>query len=305
MDISGAVGPWFRMAAAVIPRFYLYGETARPVDGRFLHVEALDDRSRPSEWTIRPHSHPDLHHVFFIRSGAGAMTADGRVLAFRAPCLLLVPAGSVHGFTYEPESEGVVLTLADAFLRDLLARGPDLDPFALAAVLDAAPAQTEVAAQVQALQREWAWSAPGHAVAVEACMLGLLVIVLRLRLAVEPSPSAALGRQAELVANFRGLLNRPAEALRPLEAYARDLGVPVGRLQRASRAVTGRGPLALVREQRLLAAKRLLAYSTLSVAEVAYSLGIDDAAYFSRLFTKSEGVSPRGYRRRLSDSLSG
>src|SRR4051812_33679686 len=43
-----------------IPQFYLYGEPHRTVDQSFLHVESLDDRSRPSEWRIERHAHAEL-----------------------------------------------------------------------------------------------------------------------------------------------------------------------------------------------------------------------------------------------------
>ena len=83
-----------------VPAFYLYGEPRRAVDERFVHVEALIDRTRPSEWTIRPHVHPDLNHIFYVGTGGGAMRADAVTLHFAAPCLMLVPAGTVHGFAW-------------------------------------------------------------------------------------------------------------------------------------------------------------------------------------------------------------
>ncbi len=293
------------MAAPPIPSFYLYGEAPRAVDGRFVHLEALDDRSRPSEWTIRAHSHAALHQLFLIRTGAGVMRVDGAALAFRAPCLLLAPAGTVHGFAYEAESAGSVLTLAVAVLDELAARTPALAAvFARAAALDAAGALPELEADLAALGRELGWAAPGHALAVEARVASVLVAALRLRHAAA-EPAVAVGRRAELVARFRAAAARHVRTPRPLAAYAAELCVPASRLRTACRAVTGAGPLALLQERRMLEARRLLAYSTLGVAEIAYSLGLDDAAYFTRAFTRAEGVSPRAYRERLRAQADG
>src|ERR1700756_3887480 len=83
-----------------IPRFFLYGEPPRHVGDRFLHLEELGDRSRPANWNIRPHSHADLHHAFHITVGGGEMRADSQTLVYDAPCLILVPAGTVHGFVW-------------------------------------------------------------------------------------------------------------------------------------------------------------------------------------------------------------
>jgi len=94
----------------------------------FVHVESLDDRSRPSEWTIRPHVHRDLNHIILIARGGGAMQAEAAKFVFDAPCLLLIPAGIVHGFTWHSESSGHVITIADSYLRHLIARDADLAP---------------------------------------------------------------------------------------------------------------------------------------------------------------------------------
>jgi len=102
-----------------IPRFYLYGEPHRVADGRFVHVESLDDRSRPSEWTIRPHAHADLNHLFHIAEGGGAMWAEDATLSFNAPCLLVVPAGVVHGFSWTSDSRGAVITVSTDYLERL------------------------------------------------------------------------------------------------------------------------------------------------------------------------------------------
>ncbi len=34
----------------------------------------------------------------------------------------------------------------------------------------------------------------------------------------------------------------------------------------------------------------------MAIGDLAYNLGFDDAAYFSRFFTKNAGVSPRKFR---------
>ena len=47
----------------------------------------------------------------------------------------------------------------------------------------------------------------------------------------------------------------------------------------------------------MLEARRLLAYTAFSVAEIAFQLGFDPA-YFSRAFTRQEGLSPAAFRRR-------
>jgi hypothetical protein len=105
------------MDDAIVPTFYLYGEPRRAVEERFVHVEALVDRTRPSEWTIRPHAHAELNHIFYVSTGGGSVITDEGLVPFTAPCLLLVPAGAVHGFRWELESAGSVVTVATSYCR--------------------------------------------------------------------------------------------------------------------------------------------------------------------------------------------
>jgi len=280
----------------VIPSFYLYGEPHRTVGDRFLHLEALDDRSRPSDWNIRPHSHLHLNHLFFIEQGGGEMQADAAVIAFHAPCLLLVPARLVHAFTYEAETRGSVLTIADPYLREILRRDPDLGRlFAAAAQVELDDA-TLIVGRLRDLAGELAWQAPGHDAAVEAILTSIFVIALRLHHAAHAGPATPPGSHAGLVAQFRGLVEENYRSTLGVPDYAALLAVTPKRLRGACLRVAGDAPLKMVLERRLLEAKRLMLYSNMTLTEIAYHLGFSDPAYFSRFFRSSVGMAPRLFR---------
>lgn len=285
------------MQAPAIPNFFLYGEAPRTVDDRFLHLEALADRSRPSDWTIRAHAHANLNHIFHFTRGGGVVRAEGQSIRLPAPCLLLMPAGVVHGFDFEPETVGSVLTVSDTTLRELLRREPEFRPlFAAPAVIPVVD-QGFILASLARLSRELAWLAPGRAAAVEALLVGILVEVLRLAPQAGGGESAEPGPQALLVARFRERIEQRYRGHDEVEDYARALAVSPKQLWAACRRVAGAPPARLIQDRLLLEAKRLLLYTNVSVAEAAYTLGFNDPAYFSRLFTKETGRSPRDFRR--------
>ena len=280
----------------VFPSFFLYGEAPREVSERFLHLEDLDHRSRPSHWNIRSHAHSDLAHIFLLTHGAGEMSADGRVLPFVAPCLLMVPAGVVHGFFYKPETAGAVLTLAGGYLRELVEREDALRTlFEQATELPLADPRS-VSEAYDRLARELAWTAPGHAAAVEAHLMTILVEALRLIWQADAAAPVAEGSALRLVARFREAVEAGYRRGVAIEAYAASLGVSATKLRRACLAAAGCAPIGIVQARLLLEAKRVLLYSNMTVAETAYYLGFDDPAYFSRFFTQQEGVSPRAFR---------
>lgn len=71
-------------------------------------------------------------------------------------------------------------------------------------------------------------------------------------------------------------------------------------LHRQFRAVLHTTPTRYIIATRIRTAKYLLATSSQSVGEVGQAVGIDDPYYFSTLFKRHVGVSPRAYRRRTS-----
>jgi AraC family transcriptional activator of pobA len=284
------------MSANQIPRFFLYGEPPRDVAGRFLHLESIDDRTRPANWNIRPHAHANLSHVFCIAAGGGRMHADGEILPFAGPCLLLVPANVVHGFDYEADTHGSVVTISAAYLQDLTRRESELRAvFGAPRVL--AHREGQFGDLLVRLGRELAWSAPGHAAAVEALLVTLLVGALRLSHETRTSGDVGQGAAAALVARFRERVEAGFRSDTRVEAYAEALGVSAKRLRLASMQAAGVTPLRIVQDRLILEAKRLMLYSNMTVAEAAYYLGFDDPAYFTRFFTKHCGASPRQFRK--------
>ncbi|TGD77638.1 helix-turn-helix domain-containing protein [Hymenobacter wooponensis] len=55
-------------------------------------------------------------------------------------------------------------------------------------------------------------------------------------------------------------------------------------------------PNEVIKNRIMLEAKRLLAHTSLTAKEIAYTLGYDDPAYFSRLFMTKTGESPSSFR---------
>ena len=57
-----------------------------------------------------------------------------------------------------------------------------------------------------------------------------------------------------------------------------------------------------VTASRITAAKELMASTDLKVYEISDKVGFDSAFYFSKVFKKLEGVSPREYMQRMKVS---
>ena len=81
-----------------------------------------------------------------------------------------------------------------------------------------------------------------------------------------------------------------------VENAADFVGVSRATLYRAFMEYEGLSPAQYLSDFRVNAACRLLEETELPVSAVARSVGYGDSLYFSRIFHKTKGVSPKGYR---------
>ncbi len=81
-----------------------------------------------------------------------------------------------------------------------------------------------------------------------------------------------------------------------LDRVAAEFRMSVRSLNRRFKTATGVTPLHYLQEIRMEHAKQLLKQSNLAIAEISDAVGYQDTSYFSSLFRKQAGVTPREYR---------
>lgn len=285
-----------------IPTYFLYGEAPRPVAGPLLHVETIEARSARHHWKIEPHLHQVLHQMIFVLRGRGVMLAEGARSQYRPPALVLVPAGSVHGFEFEPGTSGHVVSISSELQHELARNEPGIAalfarPLALELPREALR-DTDLARGVRMLAREFARSDAGHRLALQGWLQVLLGNALRLAQDLPNPADPAVGQRRALVGRFGEMVERRFRSDQSVAEYAAALHVSESRLRNACLAITGQSPIQLVHARILLEAKRRLHYTDGPVSEIAYALGFDDPAYFTRFFSRRVGLSPRAFRRR-------
>jgi AraC family transcriptional activator of pobA len=283
-----------------IPSFFLYGEAPRHDDEPTLHVEPIEFRSAPHHWKISPHVHRTLHQLIFVLHGRGVSLTEGAILEYAPPALIVVPAGTVHGFDFEPGTEGFVLSMSDDLVRAISQRDPGVASLFERSATLGVPPDTLIASDLtpgfKMLTRELGSALPGRSLALEGLLKVILANVLRLSHECAESTAASAGRQRTLVTRFRELIETAFCEGWSLTDYSSALNTSVSRLRSACLAVTEQSPMQLVHARILLEAKRQLLYTSMTVSEIAYGLGFDDPAYFTRFFSQRTGISPRAFR---------
>ncbi|ASU84022.1 AraC family transcriptional regulator [Nocardiopsis gilva YIM 90087] len=257
-----------------------------------------------------PHRHT-FHEIVHVTGGRGSHVIDLHHWPIEPPNLGIMAAGQVHYWDRVRGLDGHVLLLEDAFLldrpadRELLRRLAVERPWQ---VLDPA-AEADTAAVFAEMLRESRARRPGMASVVRAYLHILLTRTARLpargvpardptrRGSASPTPADQASR---LAARFLRLLDRPGGTAvgRSVGQMAAELGVTSGYLASAVKGATGRTPGRLLRDARVLEAKRLLSGTEMTIAAVARGAGFSDPAYFCRFFRRETGISPGEFRSR-------
>ncbi len=279
------------MSPTTVPSYALYGERSRPFGGaERLHCESIASRSRLHQWEIRPHRHDYFLQILYIGQGKGSARLDTIELPLAGPCALVVPAGYPHGFRFSRDVQGHVITAVQHSLPVALVAAfaePvhfDLQP----------PGAAAIDTLVQLLASHHASPDPWRGAAVVGAMhLVLGELARQLRAAPRPG-EASRGRQH--LRRFYHLVEAHFRQRRDIAFFAGELGLTPTQLNRICRAERGLSALGVIHRRLMAEAERDLAYTQLSVKEVAFELGFQDAAYFSRFFQRHAGMSPSAFR---------
>ncbi len=288
--------------AMPVPAFSLYGEALRPPDEATVHVETIAARSRLHDWTIQPHRHRDLHQILIVQSGGVEASLDDRSTTISGPGVVVVPPDVVHGFRFEVATVGLVASFASGLAQDLAGRAADLHRFlqehSAVPLTRATFAAIDLSRLSTMLLREFKRSALGRECALRGLLGALVANVYRVAHRPDTGHAPADARAREVVAKFREVTERSFRRHSTVAAYCRAIGVSESQLRRACMAVTGQAPIALVHLRMLVEAERQLRYTAMPITQVAYFLGFDDPAYFTRFFTRGTGLSPKAFRAR-------
>lgn len=294
-----------------ISQYALYGEIRADTDPEFVHIEDIKTRSRLYEWQITPHSHQGMFQVIYVAKGGCSAWLDHKTWELEGPCAITIPSGVVHGFTFDPEIVGSVVTVSDQLIIDERYRESHelFAPLLLEPrVIDfsANPAQCQLLDSTLAQMKvELQWPQMGRASMFD-WLMRILMMVMRRQMAIQDTSNEAKGYQRHQFARFRLLLEENYRSHWNVADYADALAMSAARLKRLCLTFSGKTALQMIQERLLLEAQRHLIYTSATAAQIAYELGFQDPGYFSRFFKRHTGLAPGQFRsqQQLSPSQS-
>jgi AraC-like DNA-binding protein len=111
-------------------------------------------------------------------------------------------------------------------------------------------------------------------------------------------PASINNRCGTITSQFKTLLSANYRTIKNPSQYASRLNISPAYLNEAVKKTTGMSAGRCIQKEVITQAKRLLFYTGMSVKEIAFELGYDDYAYFTRLFTKESTLSPVQFRKK-------
>jgi len=276
-----------------IRTYNLFGEAEDLPD--VVHCETIAARSVLHEWEFAPHRHARLHQILLIERGGGRATLEGRIHALRPMRVVNVPVGHVHGFSFKPGTQGWVVTFAAEMLDEVLTPSEGLRRvLAHSTVVRGTPRMRLAMEQIFA---EFAGRHFARAHILRALSGALIGLVARELVQDARLPSGRT--KSTLFQRFEALLEQHFLQHWTVSDYAAALSVTPTHLSRLTRSATGQSASHLILDRILREARRNLVYTNLPISTIAYALGFNDPAYFSRLFSGATGLSPRGFRDKI------
>lgn len=125
---------------------------------------------------------------------------------------------------------------------------------------------------------------------------GLLGLFVRNLIADQEFKNPVNGQKYRTVIEFKCLVQNHYKELKQVKAYALLLHITPLYLNEMVKEITGFTASYWIQQEIILEARRLLYYTDLDVKQIAYRLGYDDYAYFSRFFKKSTGNTASQFR---------
>jgi AraC-like DNA-binding protein/quercetin dioxygenase-like cupin family protein len=259
--------------------------------GLYLKAMVFRKNTRRTE----PHKHNSYFELVYLSAGRGYHTIDNQCYEVRPPVLFFIRQDHVHHWDLEQvtEPEGFVLILKKIFfersldgeLKELLEKVSQLS----CAYLE----DGSVIGQLLGLiVRETSLEGGGSFPFVEGMLKGLFVKILETD---RPAPDRRR-RRKELYRAYTDLLLHERPLRNNVAHYAEMLNTTPQNLNAVCRKAVDRSAADVLADYVIGEAKRLLAYTDNTAAEVSLALSFKDPSHFVKYFKRHTSYTPKEFR---------
>ncbi len=266
-----------------------------------LHFEVNDAHAytqKHAEHCYRPHRHSFYQLIWFTTPGQHFV--DYETIPHAANTLFFINSGQVHYFCQEAENRGRLFHFNDYFLHqhdkdaDKWLRYKLYNEVGPPYVVPDAETMATIGQLATMIEHELAGQQHNHPSQVYYLFQALLLKVERLKHQAEPKTDGT-DQHFELAVQFKQAIDQSLDQNLTINEYGQQLHVSPKVLTEVSKKYLHDTPANIVHQRKVLEAKRLLSNTSLTIKEVAYSLGFDQPTYFTKYFKKHTELTPRQF----------
>jgi len=239
------------------------------------------------------HLHEDRVELNFILSGNGTQVVDGELFNTQAGDVLICNSGVLHDDSLMINSQINAWCLA---VTNLKLPGRPVNELVPEKFSPRIPCQkvAEQLAQLYPMIHHYAQQKNGYTIANTLARAVVLIVQKMIR-----TSALAVNRENNFAVKTirRYIQEHYAENL-TLTQLAELVNVDEYYLSHAFKKITHYSPQQYILRRRIGKAQCLLIYTSLPLTEIAARVGYEDSNYFSRVFKKVIGMSPRLYRQK-------
>jgi AraC-like DNA-binding protein len=242
-----------------------------------------------------PHRH-DYYTIIWVTKGTGLHHIDFKVYEAKPGTLFFISPEQVHDLKMKPGHAGFVMLFTTDFIEQngipqswlnnsgFFFRCDDVAPLILPENCDT----TRLAIIVDQISTEFLNQFNYQQEALGSLLKLFLLECKRISDTVPSERQARNHAGGTLVKQFKDLLDNHFTHWHKVAEYAKSLHITPNYLNELVSQETGKSAKDLILNRIMLEAKRFATYSETSVKEVAYTLGFEDPAHFSKLFKNQE-----------------
>ena len=272
-----------------------------------IHTMEWIDKNRWQQNSV-PHRH-NYFVIVWVKKGAGIHLIDLDKFELQDNTVYCITPGQVHLMNINGPADGYVISFTSEFMGlaeenfDLLFNTGLFNTFSHSPLIKVnADMQQEMEDMAGKMMKEYA----NFFLLRSEILRGYLKIFLIYftRQFERPNQSETQSKNIDLVKKFFSLIEKNFRSKRMVTDYADELVVTPNYINEVVKKITGFPASHHIQQRIILEAKRQAAYSSLSMKEIAYQLGFDDIAHFSKFFKNASAQSFTEFKKGLADQLS-
>lgn len=255
------------------------------------------------EHNLMPHLH-DFYSIFWIESGEAIHATEFVEYSLTADTILFVPPGLKHRMYIDKSVGGTYMLFNEEFIQFNRLNIQPLKNYRLfnnpefKSLITVSSDQKEKLENITRLIFNELKNKDDYSQEIVLNLLHLFLLESRriFDLQNQAPKEAAETTPDNTIIKFKQLIEENFTREKNVSPYAEMLNMNASCLNELSKRVTGITAGELIRNRVIEETKKLLYSSRMSGKEIAYELGFDDPAYFSRFFKKYTGTTLKEFR---------